>query len=466
MSESPRQHPYQPAPEEEQLAGYTSSGERRWINPTVERGRYWNLRLLVAVLGITAFFMIPHVQIGGEPLFFLDVPHRQFHLFGATFHPTDNLILVAFGVTTIFTMFALTALFGRLFCGFFCPQLFLLEFVYRPIESLFEGRAAHRRHVLDAPPKVALRLRKLGKWTVYLLVSALLAGNLVTIFIGTEGLLEVLREPASHLPMVVVTTIIVGFLLVAMGSFRENICSMACPWGRLQTVLYDRHTKIVAYDGGRGEPRGGTRKPGAGDCVACGRCVRCCPAGIDIRKGLQMECVGCGQCVDACDDMMAKMKREPGLISYTSLEQLEGGEAVTVRRRLFLYGAIWSLGFASLVFLIGSRSAAELDILRNTKVPFEELDSGEIATELRFRLTNRAHEDQDFEITLLAPSVGRLTDGAPSLTVSPSEVDNLVLTVVVPRSVYTRGRAEARLRVTGSAGFSEDAPFTLLGPYS
>jgi cytochrome c oxidase accessory protein FixG len=465
MPESSSHLVYQPAPEEEQLAGYTSTGARRWINPTVERGRYWTIRLVLAVALLLGFFLIPHISIGGEPLFFLDVAQRRFHLFGAVFHPTDNLILVAFGVTTIFTVFALTALFGRLFCGFFCPQLFLLEFVYRPIETLFEGKAAHRRYLEDLPLDGGRRLRKAGKWVVYVAVSALLAGNLMTIFIGTDGLLELLSAPGAHLPTIVVTIIIGGFLVVAMGSFRENICSQACPWGRLQTVLYDRHTRIVAYDAHRGEPRGGTREPDTGDCVDCGRCVRTCPAGIDIRKGLQMECVGCGQCVDACDHMMGKMKRAPGLVSYTSLEQLEGGKAVTVRRRLFLYGAIWTVAFSSLIFLLSSRSAAELDILRNTKVPFVELGADEIATELRFRLTNRAAEEQTFDISLLAPPEGRLTDGETSITVAPSEVDSLVLTVVVPRTVYQRGRAEAMLRVTGSAGFSEDAPFNLLGPY-
>ncbi len=465
MSESLHQHPYQPGPEEESLAGYTSTGERRWIHPTVERGRFRTIRLVLAVVGLVAFFLIPHIEIGGTPLVFLDVSERLFHLFGVTFHPTDNLILVAFGITTIFTLFALTALYGRLFCGFFCPHLILLEFVYRPIESLFEGKAAHRRYLQDTPPTAATRLRRAGKLGVYVLISALLAGNTVTIFIGTDGLLELVREPQAHLPMVVVTTIIGGFLVVAMGSFRENICSMACPWGRLQTVLYDRHTKIVAYDARRGEPRGGSRESDSGDCVACGRCVRTCPAGIDIRRGLQMECVGCGQCVDACDAMMAKMKRAPGLVSYTSLEQLEGGKPITVRRRLFLYGAIWGIGFASLVFLLTSRSTAELDILRNTKAPFEEHGAAEIATELRFRLTNRSHEAQSFEIELLSPQEGRFLDGDTTLTVAPSEVDSLVLTVVVPRSTYERGRALAQLRVTGSAGFAEDAPFTLLGPY-
>jgi cytochrome c oxidase accessory protein FixG len=465
MSEPDQRHPFAPAPEEERLAGYTREGARRWIHPNIERGRFWTLRLAIAVLGIGAFFLVSHIELNGVPLVLLDVSQRRFHLFGATFHPTDNLILVAFGVTAVFTLFSLTALFGRLFCGFFCPHLALLEFVFRPLESLLEGRASHRRYVQDLPPVLAQRLRRLTKWALYGLVAGALSLQLITLFIGPQGTLSVLREPGSHLPLVVFTAIVTGFLFVDMGFFRENICSMACPWGRLQTVLYDRHTLVVAFDAGRGEPRGPISMAEAGDCIDCGRCVRTCPAGIDIRRGMQMECVGCGQCVDACDDMMDKMKRARGLVSYTSLERLDGRATHFFRRRIALYGAIVAVAAGSLVYLLTSRAAADLDILRASKLPFSELPSGEISTTLRFRLTNLSPEDQRFDISLLEPPEGRLDDGHTSLVVAPSEVDNLTLAVVVPRSVFSNGRAEALLRVDGSAGFSERAPFTLLGPY-
>jgi cytochrome c oxidase accessory protein FixG len=465
MSEPVRQHPFAPAPDEEGLAGYTQEGERRWIHPTVERGRFWVVRLVSTVLGLVAFFLLPHLSISGTPLVFLDVPQRQFHLFGATFHPTDNLILVALGVTGVFTIFAVTALFGRLFCGFLCPQLALLEFVFRPIESLIEGKASHRRYLQGSPLSVGRRVRRAVKLAIFLVIAVALAANLVSIFVGTEGLVGALGEPLAHLPLLVFTSIIAGFLFVDMGFFRENICSMACPWGRLQTVLFDRHTQIVAFDAGRGEPRGRLGQPGAGDCLDCGRCVRTCPAGIDIRRGLQMECVGCGQCVDACDAMMDKVDRPPGLVSYTSLERLEGGRTSWIRRRLILYGALWTVAAGSLVFLLASRSAADLDILRATKAPFEELATGEIITQLRFRFTNLSAEDQRFEVSVLAPPEARLEGGEPSLVVTPSEVASLTLSLVVPRSVFSKGRAEALFEINGSAGFSERAPFTLLGPY-
>jgi len=193
--------------------------------------------------------------------------------------------------------------------------------------------------------------------------------------------------------------------------------------------------------------------------------VRTCPAGIDIRRGLQMECVGCGQCVDACDAMMDKLERPRGLVSYTSLEQLQGGQTSWIRRRLVLYGVLWTVAASTLVFLLVSRSTADLDVLRATKIPFEELSSGEITTQLRFRLTNLTAQDQHFEVSLLSPAEGRLEGRETSLTVIPSEVDSLTLSIVVPRSVFSGGRAVALFQVTGSAGFSERAPFTLLGPY-
>lgn len=472
MTSEGRHGPFERGPQDEHLAGMTAEGRRDWIEPVTSPGRFLTARRIVGWALVAVFVGLPHLTIGGKPGVLLDLPDRQFTFLGATFHPTDNVILLALGACVFTTIFFVTAVFGRIWCGWGCPQTVYLEFVFRPIETLIEGRPAVRRR-RDAGPWTADRaLRKASKWLLYLLVAGFLAHVFVSYFIGAERMWSLVgSDPWASRHIVIALVVVTGLMFFDFAFFREQTCTTACPYGRLQTVLYDPDTVIVGYDEKRGEPRGrrGAQSEGGaaalGDCIDCSRCVTTCPTGIDIRKGLQMECVGCAQCVDACDDVMTRIGKPRGLVRYTSERELEGGERRLVRPRLFVYLAAVLLAYGAFVTLVVTRSDADVEVLRGSRDPFRTLPTGEVANQLRARVTNNRAEAQSFTIELLEPAGGALVTSVSPLRVEPDAIGHVDLVVTLPRSAFERGRATARFRVTSDRGFDVEKEKGLLGPY-
>jgi cytochrome c oxidase accessory protein FixG len=286
------------------LPTLNEDGSRRWIRPKPSHGTYATVRRAVAYALMLVFFLIPHVRMGGKPLILLDIPRRQFTLFGTTFLPTDTMLLMLLLASIIIAIFLMTALFGRVWCGWACPQTVYMEFLFRPIERLVEGGRSGSL-ALDKQ-RSHFHPRRLLKYAIYVVLAIFLAHTFLAYFVGTEALAQwIRRSPADHPTSFLVMA---GTALAIFGDFayfREQTCLVACPYGRMQSVLLDRQSLIVAYDPTRGEPRmkGKTRPAGAGDCIDCGACVTTCPTGIDIRDGLQMECIHCTQCADACDEI-------------------------------------------------------------------------------------------------------------------------------------------------------------------
>lgn len=324
------------------LATLNDDGSRRWLKPRVSPGRFLSRRRAVAYGLILLFTAIPYIQVGGRPLVLLDLPARRFTIFGVTFLPTDTVLLALFMVSVFVGVFLLTALLGRVWCGWACPQTVYMEFVYRPIERLLEGSPGRRRKGVLAESGVG----KVLKFGAFLVVSLFLAHTFLAYFVGVERLAHwVTRSPLEHPSGFLIVAAVTGLMLFDFGYFREQMCLVACPYGRFQSALLDRSSLIVSYDRKRGEPRG--RKTvslplvdGAGsargDCVDCGLCVATCPTGIDIREGLQMECVHCAQCIDACDAVMTKLGMPRGLIRYSSQDAIEGKQARFLRPRVVI----------------------------------------------------------------------------------------------------------------------------------
>ncbi|HIG73313.1 MAG TPA: cytochrome c oxidase accessory protein CcoG, partial [Bacteroidetes bacterium] len=299
---------------EEVLTTLRSDGKRKWMYPSESRGRFWRRRQILGWALIALFVALPIVKIKGKPAVLLDVAAREFTLFGTTFYPTDTLFLMLFGISALVSIALLTALLGRVWCGWGCPQTVYLEFLFRPIERLIEGKENVRQR-RDARKDLTWdkAWRKGAKWTVYLAISAALAHVFVSYFVGWSDLIRWMTGPPTehwgYFLLMAGTTALVAF---DFGVFREQMCTIACPYARFQSVLMDEESMIVSYDPTRGEPRGRGKsrmtKDGQplGDCVDCFACVRTCPTGIDIRDGIQMECIACTQCIDACDSIMDK----------------------------------------------------------------------------------------------------------------------------------------------------------------
>ena len=447
------------------LPTLNEDGSRRWIRPKPSHGTYAKARRAVGYGLMLVFFLIPHLRMGGKPIVLLDIPRRQFILFGTTFLPTDTLLLMLLAASIIIAIFLLTALFGRVWCGWACPQTVYMEFLFRPIERLVEGGRSGSL-ALDKQ-RSHFHPRRLLKYAIYVVLAVFLAHTFLAYFVGTEALAQwIRRSPAEHPTSFLVMA---GTALAIFGDFayfREQTCLVACPYGRMQSVLLDRQSLIVAYDPTRGEPRmkGKTRPDGAGDCIDCGACVTTCPTGIDIRDGLQMECIHCTQCADACDEIMTRVNKPKGLIRYSSRELLEGHKRHLIRPRTVLYPLALALFLGAFTYALATRDAADVTVLGGQGEPFTVQADGQIANQVRVKIANRTNADHDYRIELIGATAGSVVVPQNPLRVAAGESAVTPLFVLLPRSTFHDGEHRVTVRVSDGAGFTTNVAYRLVGP--
>ena len=463
---------------EDVLSTLHADGSRRWLYPTPSTGRFWRRRLLVG-WGLIAFFVaLPIVKIGGRPAVLLDVAAREFTFFGFTFYPTDTFFLMLLGIALLVSVALLTALLGRVWCGWGCPQTVYLEFLYRPVERFIEG-PEHVRARRDAGGWTLDKAwRKAAKWGVYVVVSAFLAHTFTAYVVGWERLIGWMTgPPTEHWPYFVMATLTTGLVLFDFGIFREQMCTITCPYARFQSVLLDPDSLIVSYDPARGEPRAKRGKkaiaaeqageaPPLGDCIDCAACVRTCPTGIDIRDGLQMECIACTQCIDACDAIMDRLDLRRGLIRYTSERALEGAPTRIVRGRTVAYGLLLLAVGTVFTVALATRQPYDVDLGRAVGDPFVELADGTVANRFRLRVRNQTATDGSVRLDLLAPEGGTLRVGAVQpIPVASRAMARVEGFLVVPEAAFAgAAQTPAVVRLTFADGSTRDVPFTLLGP--
>ena len=451
------------APPEQVLATLNPDGTRRWLAPRLAKGRFWRRRRILGYVLIVIFNALPWIPIDGKPAMLLDVVAREFTFFGVTFRPTETVLVVALFLTIFLAVFLMTAIFGRVWCGWGCPQTVYLEFLYRPIERLIEGRYYTKGR--DAVPA----WRKAVTLAVFFVASLHLAHTFLAYFVGATTVIDWSTSPPSEHPAgFAIVYVVTGLMVFDFASFREQMCTLACPYGRLQSALVDPSSVVIGYDPGRGEPRGkgkrGVQKTAhLGDCVDCKLCVAVCPTGIDIRDGLQMECVQCAECIDACDSVMDRLGMERGLVRYASQVEFDGGERKLVRPRTLFYSI--GLAAAALAFLtfLGTRQDTLVDLLRVNNVPFVVLDDGQVSNLVRVRIENRAEQVRTYTLAPVDPGVTTSPE-VLTLEVGPAGTAQLTFNVVTSAGVFQAGRADLQLRVTDGAGFETLVERPLLGP--
>lgn len=456
-----------PLPKERILSTLNDDGTRRWIHPKLARGRFLRWRRIVGYGLIALFVALPFIRIGGRPALLLDLLTRELSLFGSVFRPSDGFLMMLLGLTIVIAVFLVTALFGRVWCGWGCPQTVYLEHVFRPIERWLEGSPA-QRHKLDGVRR--LHGRRIVKWAIYAVLSFALSNVFLAYFVGVDRLaLWVFDSPLQHVGGFTVVAGVGALMLFDFAYFREQTCIVACPYGRLQSVLLDRQSLIVGYDSRRGEPRGKPKKHlqilgERGDCIACNACVSVCPTGIDIRDGLQMECIGCAQCIDACDDVMARVGKPRHLIGYTSQDELVGKPRRLLRPRTFVYPALLVISTALLVWGGGARETTKVWVERIQGPSFVELPDGTISSQARIKLENESAEPRSYAIDLSHAPDAALR--APQLTwhIKERSSTEIPLFVDVPRASFVRGKRTVHLRIHDDRGFARILELTLLGP--
>lgn len=440
-------------------------GKRRWINPALAAGKYWRQRRMVAY-GLIAFFVIlPHLRLWGRPIVLIDIVAREFTFFGHVFYPTDSGLLLLLMLTVFLTIMFITAVGGRIWCGWGCPQTVYLEFLFRPIDRLFAGTVGK-----GGKPRKSLKMTlQFARFVVYLACGMFLAHTFLSYFIGTDRLAEWMRlYPWQH-PMAF--GIMAGATLGLMYNFmffREQLCMVACPYGRFQSVMLDRKSLIVTYDIHRGEPRHKGKAVGAasGDCVDCGHCTAVCPTGIDIRNGLQMECIHCTQCIDACDSVMSKIGKPKGLIRYSSQEALEGKKHSWVRPRTLIYPSLALISCSLFVFLLTTKFAFDARIQSSPGSPFSVINSQTVQNNFRVRLRNRSNVEQVYSIELVSPSSASVqwSDEPPRLKPNETVVAPIMVQAPVGITAANRGRISGLLKISDQTGHVRQIDFQILGP--
>ena len=451
---------------DEVLATLNKEGSRRWLYPVTKYGRWWWRRQVFAWGLFLIYLLAPFVKIAGAPLLLLDLPQRKFSVFGVVFFATDGRVLLLVILGLILTIFAASAVLGRVWCGWACPQTVFLEFLFRPLEQLIEGPPNKRRRRDQAPWSLGKALRKGGKFVLFAIASAVVGNAFVAYFVGGATILAWMQlSPAEHpIPFGIMLSV-TALVFFEFAYFREQFCSIVCPYARLQSVLLDRDSIIVAYDTRRGEPRGhGRERTHLGHCVDCRQCVTTCPAGIDIRNGLQLECIHCTQCIDACDDVMKKVGYPPGLIRYTSLRGLEDGQIHLFRTRTIIYALLLTAVVVILTLLVAIRPRLEVQLLRSTNLPYQVLENGLISNLVRVKLTNLSGVPEHLRIEGEHPAGAQFIIPEPFIQLPPEASSTVAFFVNVPAPELVAGSAQGSLRVFRGTELVREIPFPLLGP--
>jgi len=446
------------------LPTLNEDGTRRWLRPKPSSGPWLRRRTIVAWVLLLIYVGIPHVFMNGKPSMLLDLQRREFTFFGTTFLPTDTLLLMLLAISLVIAIFLASALAGRVWCGWACPQTVYMEFVFRPIERFFEG--GPRGSMAIDRDRAAFNPRRFAKHVAYLVIGSFLAHTFLAYFVGWDQVVHwVFGSPQAHPVGFSIVTMTTIAIMLDFVYFREQVCMVACPYGRWQSALLDNDSLIVAYDYTRGEPRGlGKDRTGKGDCVNCQACVTTCPTGIDIRNGLQMECIHCTQCMDACDAVMRKVGRPEGLIRYSSLAALAGKGKHFLRIRTVLYPIAFVIVFGAFVWQLTHKDAADITLLGPAGAPFVLQPDGHVTNEIRVRIANRSGIAHAYAVEVTGAKELQLIAPMSPLPVQPGRTETMPMFVTLPRDAFDEGIRTVTIRVTDGGTYAATFPYRLAGP--
>jgi cytochrome c oxidase accessory protein FixG len=377
-------------------------GKRKYIFPKKPKGWFTDRRTFASIVYLIIFFTLPWIKMNGEPFIMINVLKRKFIIFGQIFGPQDFFIFALAMITFVVFIILFTSIFGRIFCGWACPQTIFMEMVFRKIEYWIDGDS-NKQQQLKAMPWNAFKIRKRAiKIIVFYLISFIIANYFMAYLISMDEVLRYVHEGiGAHASTFIALLIFTSIFFFVYYWFREQVCIVVCPYGRLQGVLLDKNSIVVAYDYVRGEPRGKVSEEKTGDCIDCKACVRVCPTGIDIRNGTQLECINCTACIDACDEIMEAVDRPKQLIRYASENNIAKKEKLKITTRIKGYSFLLLAIVSALFIMLATRDALDITILRTQGMIYQSLPNGYIGNLYSARMFNKTHKD--IEVSLSIP---------------------------------------------------------------
>ncbi|MCB0399731.1 MAG: cytochrome c oxidase accessory protein CcoG [Winogradskyella sp.] len=453
-------------------------GKRNWIFPKKPSGPYWEKRKLVSYFLLAFLFAAPFIKINGNQFLMFNVLERRFNIFGFPFWPQDfHLFVISMIIGVVFiTLF--TVGFGRIFCGWICPQTIFMEMVFRRIEFWIDGDR-NKQIRLKKQKWDAEKIRKRTlKWFIFLVISFLIANIFLAYLIGSDKLLRYIKEgPSEHIGTLIPLLIFTGVFYFIFAWFREQVCIIACPYGRLQGVLLDNKSIVVAYDHKRGEGENGRKKfrknedrdaLGHGDCIDCFQCVHVCPTGIDIRNGTQLECVNCTACIDECDTIMEKIDKPKGLIRYASEDNIEKKEPFKITARMKGYIAVLIILIGVLLGMLALRNDVEARVLRLPGQLYEHKDNNIISNVYTYKIVNKTTEtieNVSFKLRGIDGEI-KLVSTIDSFTVKESGLAEGTLFIELKQSDLSGDKNNLTIDVYSGDKLIETTSVTFLGPRS
>lgn len=454
------------------IATVDEQGKRIWIYPKKPKGWYTNARGWVTVVLLALLFSGPFVKIGGQPLLLFNIFERKFVILGIAFWPQDFYL---FGLATItFFVFIIlfTVVFGRVWCGWACPQTIFMENVFRRIEYWIEGDAKAQRKLNDAPWDTEKIIKKASKQIIFLLISILIAHTLMAYLIGWEQVRDIVTaSPYEHWGGFIATVFFTILFYWIFAYFREQACIAVCPYGRLQGVLLNKDSMAVAYDFVRGEPRGKLKKgviqEDKGDCIDCKLCVHVCPTGIDIRNGTQLECINCTACMDACDEVMDKVDKPRGLIRISSYNNIVEGKKSVFTTRVIAYMIVLTALVTVVTTLMLRRSDIDATALRVPGQLYTKTEAGNIQNLYNILMVNKTFDPANVEIRLRdKPDAELVIAGGNSLEIGANSTKELTVFVTLPPEDIDGAKTEIVFEVLRDGEIIETAKTNFLGPFT
>ncbi|HEY0656517.1 MAG TPA: cytochrome c oxidase accessory protein CcoG [Chryseosolibacter sp.] len=452
------------------IATVDAQGKRLWIYPKKPSGNLHRWRIVVTVILLSLLFSGPFLRISGQPLLLLNLFERKFVIFGQAFWPQDFFLLAVTLITFFVFIILFTVVFGRIWCGWLCPQTLFMEMVFRKIEYAIEGDAAAQRRLAKEPWTALKFFKKTLKHFIFIAISLLIAHTVLAYLIGAENTMAIMHQsPAQNLSGFIAMISFTGVFYFVYAKFREQACIAVCPYGRLQGVLLGKESIVVAYDWLRGEPRGHLKKNATtevqtGDCIDCKLCVHVCPTGIDIRNGTQLECVNCTACIDACDDVMLKIGKPKGLIRFASVNSITNKVQKIITPRVIGYSFVLIALIGILGFALITRSDVETTVLKVAGTLYQR-EPGLITNLYNVEFVNKTFNDLPLSIRVESPQHAEIVKVDQKPIIVPAEgIAKSVYFIKIRESEITNARTVVVLGVYAGEKRLETVKVKFIGP--